>query len=145
MILECQKGIFTVIEIDYSISLPQVQKLSDFKLRQLMLCAECEMKEIFRARCTYYMCFMENNRRNYDRWPCEMDVISYVNIYDEDKNLIFGYGDHYMMYVINGAVLVYDDKWVPYLFGSTEEDPKCVWKYFCVTRDEKYGTEKTLN
>ena len=133
------------MEIDYSISLPQLQNLSDFKLHQLMLCAECEMEEIFRARCTYYMCVMESNRRNYDKWPCEMDVISYVNIYDEDKNVIFGYGGRYMMYVNNGAVLVYDDQWIPHLFGSTEEDIRCVWKYFCVPREDKYDTEEIMS
>lgn len=133
------------MEIDYSISLPQLQNLSDFKLHQLMLCAECEMEEIFRARCTYYMCVMESNRRNYDKWPCEMDVISYVNIYDEDKNVIFGYGGRYMMYVINGAVLVYDDQWIPHLFGSTEEHIRCVWKYFCVPREDKYDTEEIMS
>ncbi|MCI9379865.1 MAG: hypothetical protein HFG88_02320 [Dorea sp.] len=103
------------------------------------------MEEIFRARCTYYMCVMESNRRNYDKWPCEMDVISYVNIYDEDKNVIFGYGGRYMMYVINGAVLVYDDQWIPHLFGSTEEDIRCVWKYFCVPREDKYDTEEIMS
>lgn len=131
-----------MIEIDYCMTLPQLQKLSDFNLRQLMLCAECDKEEIFRAKCTYYMCIMENNRRVYDKWPCEMDVISYVNIFDEDKNIIFGYGTHYMMYVIKGAVLVYDNQWIPYLFGSNEEDIRCVWKYFCVPRDDKYGTEE---
>ena len=144
--LVCQKGIFTVITtIDYCISLPQLQNLSDFELRQLLLYSKCDMEEIFRARCTYYMCIMENNRRIYDRWPCEMNVISYVNIYDEDKNVIFGYGGHYMMYVINGAVLVYDDQWIPYLFGSDEEDVRCVWKYFCVPREEKSGTQEYVN
>ena len=133
------------MEIDYSISLPQLQNLSDFKLHQLLLCAECEMEEIFRARCTYYMCVMESNRRNYDKWPCEMDVISYVNIYDEDKNVIFGYGGRYMMYVINGAVLVYDDQWIPHLFGSTEEDIRCVWKYFCVPREDKCITKEIMS
>ena len=61
--------------------------------------------------------------------------VSYVDIYDEDNNVIFGYGDHYTMYVIKGAVLVYDNQWIPYLFGSNEEDPMCIWKYFCVSRD----------
>ena len=144
--LVCQKGIFTVITtIDYCISLPQLQKLSDFELRQLLLYSKCDMEEIFRARCTYYMCVMESNRRTYDKWPCEMDVISYVNIYDEDKNVIFGYGGNYMMYVINGAVLVYNDQWIPYLFGSDEEDIRCVWKYFCVPREEKCITKEIMN
>ena len=74
-----------------------------------------------------------------------MDVISYVNIYDEDKNVIFGYGGNYMMYVINGAVLVYNDQWIPYLFGSDEEDIRCVWKYFCVPREEKCITKEIMN
>ena len=66
-----------------------------------------------------------------------MDVISYVNIYDEDGEILFGYGRQYQMYIIHGSVLVYVDDWVPYLFSSREEDKRCIWKYFCVSREEK--------
>ena len=70
-----------------------------------------------------------------------MDVISYVNIYDEDGEIIFGYGRQYQMFIIHGAVLVYDEGWVPYLFSSREEDTRCIWKYFCVSRVEKVSSE----
>ncbi|WP_289292298.1 hypothetical protein [Sporofaciens musculi] len=103
----------------------------------MFIYASRDKDEIFRADCTYRMCIMELNRRNHDRWPCEMDVISYVNIYDEDGEILFGYGRQYQMYIIHGSVLVYDDDWVPYLFSSREEDKRCIWKYFCVSREEK--------
>lgn len=70
-----------------------------------------------------------------------MNVISYVNIYDEDGEIIFGYGRQYQMYIIQGSVLVYDEDWVPYLFSSQEEDTRCIWKYFCVSREDETVSE----
>ena len=130
-----------ILEMDYCLSLPDIQKMSEYELRQLLICSKVDANNIFRAECTYYMCLMEENRRRYDRFPYEMDVISYVNIRDEDHEIIFGYGRRYSMYVIEGAVLVYDDNWVPYIFGSTEEDIRCVWKYFCVSREDKISSK----
>lgn len=131
-----------LLEIDYCISLMQLQKYSDTELCQLFIYASRDKNDIFRADCTYRMCIMELNRRNHDRWPYEMDVISYVNIYDEDGEPIFGYGRQYQMFIIQGAVLVYDDGWVPYLFSSREEDIRCIWKYFCVSREDKSCSER---
>ena len=134
-----------ILKVDYCISLPELQQLSDYKLHQLLICSKFDMDDIFRAQCTYYMCLMESNRRQYDKWPHEMDVISYVNIHDEDGEVIFEYGKNYSMYVVNGAVLVYDNNWIPYIFGSTEEDMRCVWKFFCVSREDKFSPKKDMN
>jgi len=88
---------------------------------------------------------MELDRRNYDRWPYEMDIISYVNIYDEDGDIIFRYGSRYQMYIIRGSILVYDDDWVPYLFSYRDEDTRCIWKYFCVSREDRTGYENVTS
>lgn len=132
-------------EIDYCISLIQLQKYSDTELCQLFICASRDKGGIFRADCTYKMCLMELDRRNYDRWPYEMDIISYVNIYDEDGDIIFRYGSRYQMYIIRGSILVYDDDWVPYLFSYRDEDTRCIWKYFCVSREDRTGYENVTS
>jgi len=137
--------ILNVTEIDYCISFIQLQKYSDTQLCQLFIYASRDKNEIFRADCTYRMCLMELDRRNHDRWPCEMEIIPYVNIYDEDGKMIFGYGKRYQMYIIHGAVLVYDADWVPYLFSCREEDFRCIWKYFCVSRENKVDSQNVTS
>lgn len=134
MRLECQKGIFIVTEINYGITLTQLQKYTDDELYKLFIYAKRDRDEIFHANCIYWMCTMEINRRKYDKWPVEMNVISYVNIYDEDHNTIFGFGNQYQMYIISGTILIYDDNLVPHIFSSIEDDARCVWKYFCQSK-----------
>ncbi len=136
---------FIVTEINYCLSLPQLQKYSDDDLCQLFMYASRDKEDNFRADCTYWMCVMEVNRRKYDKWPYEMDIISYVNIYDESQDVIFRYGNQYQMYVISGTVLVYDDDWIPHIFGSTEDDSRCIWKYFCVSREDGSASESVMS
>ncbi len=125
-----------MIAADHYVSLSDIQKYSDNELYKLIMYSAKDKNESFRALCTYWMCIMETNRRKSDEFPVEMDVISYVNIYDENKNIIFRYGNSYQMYIIDGIVLIYDDNWIPYIFSYVESDDRCVWKYFCVSRDK---------
>ena len=132
---------FIVIEIDYCVSLSDIQKYTDIELCELFLYASQDKREIFRADCTFWMCVMEINRRKNDEWPVEMNVISYVNVYDENEKAVFKYGNPYQLFVIDGTVLVYDDNWIPNIFGCTENDEKWLWKYFCVSIDEKTASK----
>lgn len=119
-----------MIEIDYNMSLIDLQKYSDEEVHQVLECANRDKDEIFRAECTYWMCWMEVNRRNNDKWPEHLDVRCISNIFDENHNIVFRLGNHYVLYEIENAVLVYCDKWIPYIFSLVEEDDKCTWKYF---------------
>lgn len=124
-------------EIDYCVSLSDIQNYTDDELSKLLMYACQDKKDIFRADCTFWMCIMEINRRKNDEWPVEMNVISYANIYDEAKNIIFKYGNPYQLYIIDGNVLVYDDNWIPYIFSYIEDDMRCVWKFFCIPREDQ--------
>lgn len=119
-----------MIEIDYNISLIDLQKYSDEEVYQVLECANRDKNEFFRAECVYWMCRMEIDRRNNKNWPKSLDVRCISNIFDDDHNIIFRLGNHYVIYEIENAVLIFCDKWIPYIFTITEEDSRCVWKYF---------------
>lgn len=101
-------------------------------------CAKRDKDEIFRAECMYWMCRMEIDRRNDDKWPECLDVRCISNIFDEDHNIIFRLGNHYVLYEIDNGVLAYCDKWVPYIFTIDEKDSRCTWKYFGLWKDLQY-------
>lgn len=44
-----------MIEIDYNMSLIELQKYTDEELYQVLNCANQDKNEIFRAECTYWM------------------------------------------------------------------------------------------
>ena len=119
-----------MIEIDYNMSLIELQKYTDEELYQVLNCANQDKNEIFRAECTYWMCRMEIDRRNNNKWPDFLDVRCISNIFDEDHNIIFRLGNHYVLYEVENAMLVYCDKWIPYIFSIVEENSRCTWKYF---------------
>lgn len=122
-------------EIDYCISLIQLQEYSDRDLEELQGYAQKDMDEYFRATCTYYMCRLETRRRKYDDAPENMDIKCISNIFDSEHEIIFRVGRHYRMYSVDRIMLIYDDKWIPYIFTIDEEDSRCVWKYFGVWKD----------
>lgn len=117
-------------EIDYCLSLIQLQDYSDDDLKQLYTCAGMDQAELYRAACTYWMCRMEIDRRERDSEPENARVKCIHNIFDDEHEIIFRGGNYYWMYVIGAAILIYDSKWVPYVFSIIEEDTRCVWKYF---------------
>lgn len=122
-------------EIDYYISLVQLQEYSNEELEELFVYAKRDMDYYFRAACTYYMCKIEIERRRYTGIPEELDVKCISNIFDSDHEIIFRIGRHYRMYLIDKIMLIYDDKWIPYIFSVEEGDSRCVWKCFSTWKD----------
>lgn len=78
---------------------------------------------------------MEIDRRCDDKWTKYLDVKCISNIFDENHDIIFRLGYHYVIYEIENAMLIYNDKWVPYIFTIIEEDSRCVWKYFGIWKE----------
>lgn len=101
----------------------------------MLECAERDKDEFFRAECTYWMCKMEIDCRCDDKWTKYLDVKCISNIFDENHDIIFRLGYHYVIYEIENAMLIYNDKWVPYIFTIIEEDSRCVWKYFGIWKE----------
>lgn len=124
-----------MIEIDYCMSLSELQELTVEEIYRIQKCAERDKDEIFRAECIYWMCRMEIDRRNNDKWSACLDVRCISNIFDEDYNIVFRHGNHYVLYEIEHAVLVYCEKWIPYIFTIIEDDSRCTWKYFGLWKD----------
>lgn len=118
--------------INYNISLPELQTLSDKELYQIFMYADRDKDNIFRAACTYWMCVMEINRKNHDIEPDCLEVKCLSNIFDSVHEVIFRLGNKYIMCAVDETMVVYDNKWVPYIFSIIEEDSRCVWKYFGV-------------
>lgn len=117
-------------EIDYNISLPELQEYADEELYQILACAEKDKDEFYRAECTYWMCVMETDRRSDSGWLEYLDVKCLSNLFDKNHNAAFRLGNHYRMYKIENAMLAYSDKWVPHIFSIIEDDSLCAWKYF---------------
>lgn len=124
-------------EIDYSISLMQLQGYSDEDLNILMEYSKKDKENDFRAACIYYMCMMDFQRRNEDSEQENMKVKCISNLYDEDSDKIFDFEKCYEMYSIDNIMLIYDGKMIPYIFDITEESNRCVWKYFGLWEDDK--------
>lgn len=120
---------------DYNISLIELQKYSDDDLKELLVVSQKDKDEVYRAACTYLMCIMESNRRINDEEPEWLDLKCIANIFDTEHEIIFRLGNKYRMYAMDDLMLVYNDRWVPYIFTIIEEDDKCIWKYFGMWKD----------
>lgn len=121
-------------EIDYNISLVELQEYNDDELYHLFMYSDRYRKDIFRAACTYYMCIMEINRRKNEEPPEYLDLKCISNIFGSDREVIFRLGNKYRMYAIDNTMLVFNDSKVPYIFSIIDGDNRCIWKYFTINR-----------
>lgn len=117
-------------EIDYNMSLADLQNCDDDELYHVFMYSDRDREELFCAACTYFMCVMEINCRNEEELPKCLDLKCISNTFDSDHEVVFRLGNKYRMYAIDDTMLVYDDNWIPYIFTIIEGDNRCIWRYF---------------
>lgn len=120
----------------YNMTLTELREYTDEELRQLLAYMEQERQSgvahgnPYRASCTYWMCVLERQIRKGSPILEHMDIKCIHNIFDTGQKYIFRRGNRYHMYQFDDTLLVFNDKREPYLFSKSEDDAKCIWKYF---------------
>lgn len=116
-------------ENKYNLTLPQLQAFNDFALNTLFMMADQDRTQNYRAKCTYWMCVMEINRREHDIFPESMILRCKGNIID-DGEIIFERNNEYTLYAVDETMLVYNDDMRPYVFNMIDGDDMCIWVRF---------------
>ena len=125
---------------DDDITLVTVRQYTNSELQDAIRYFCMERKVPYRAECIYWLCILEQHRRDGQIGMEYMDLKCVHNIFDEDREYIFRAGNKYRLHEVDNILLIINDKLKPYVFTAVEGDTRCVWKYFSLWTDNNPGT-----
>lgn len=117
------------VEIDYTVTYPELQQYSDYELSSLMMYSDRDRKDNYWAECVYWMCILEiSNRR--EIVTEYTDVICIGAVTNKAGEKIFVRGKTYTLYAIDNVALVFDEELHPFIFRMIKDDMYCVTNFF---------------